>query len=111
MPNQEIPKLYRHTEAFGLKPRARVLKSLVEKGRIPVLDDVMEGSKRVIHCWVPSTDTKIGDTTFVFAGSRYFKSPTGELRSKPDFFVLTPSQAARLEQGITVFETKVAPKK
>lgn len=91
--------------------RPSVLKSLVEQGRFPVLDDVMEGSERVIHCYVPSADTKHGDTTFFFAGARHFRSPTGELRGRPDFFALTPLQAANLEQKITVLETKLTPKK
>lgn len=110
MPDKEAPKLYRHIEAFGLKPRLRVLKSLVEQERIPVLDEVLEGSKRVIHCYVPSADTKSEDSTFFFAGMRHFMSPEKELRGQPDFFVLTPSQATKLEERITVFEAKVNPK-
>ena len=70
MLNKESPTLYRYPENSRL--RLSVLKSLIEQERIPVLDDVMEGSKRVIYCYVPSADTKIGDSTSVFAGSRYF---------------------------------------
>ena len=55
-------------------------------------------------------DTKIGDSTVFYMGLRHFESPTGELRSPPDFFVLTPQQAARLEEKITVFEEKITPK-
>lgn len=109
MSDKEAPKLYTYSEQGRLKPS--VLKSLVEQGRIPVLDDVMEGSKRVVHCYVPSADTKPGDSTFFLAGIRHFQSPTGELRSKPDFFVLTPSQASRLEEKIAVFEAQVTQKK
>lgn len=111
MPNKEAPRLYRYTEASGLSPRARVLKSILEQERIPVLSEVLEGSKKVVFCYVPSVDTKPGDFTGVFAGSRYFMSPTKELRGRPDFFVLTPSQATRLEERITIFEAKITPKK
>ena len=111
MPDKETHRLYQDTKASGLRPRARVLKSLVEQGRLPILDGATEGSKKVVYCYVPSADTKIGDTTFVFAGSRHFMSPTKELRGRPDFFILTPLQAATLQERITVFEAKVAPKK
>lgn len=110
MPDKEAPKLYRHTDAFGLKPCTSVLKSLVEQGRIPVLDEVMEGSRRVIHCYVPPADTKPGDSTFYLGRIKHFMSPEKELRGRPDFFVLTPSQAAELKERITVFEAKVNPK-
>ncbi len=111
MPNKEAPTLYRYSEAFGLRPSARVLKSLIEQERIPVLSEVLEGSKRVVYCYVPSADTKPGDFIGTYPGGRYFVSPTGETRGKPDFFVLTPKQAAKLEERITVFEAEVTPQK
>ena len=114
MPNKEALGLYRYPENSRLRPS--VLKSLIEQGRIPQLDEVeeawgVERPKRFFYCWVPSADTRLGDITGVFAGSRYFQSPTGELRGKPDFFVLKPSQAARLQERITVFEAEASPKK
>ena len=109
MPKEGDFSLYRYTEHSRLRPS--VLKSLVEQERFPVLSEVAEGSERVVYCYVPSVDTKLGDFTGVFAGQRYFKSPTGEPRGKPDFFVLTPSQAAKLEKRITVFEAELTPKK
>ena len=90
--------------------RSDVLKFLVNQGRIPVLTKVFSGSgelrKVTYFCYVPSADTKPEDATVWDEEGRYFVSPTGERRGKPDFFILTPTQVRRLEAKITVFKAQ-----
>lgn len=96
---QEAPRFrIKHDGPNPVKPG--VAESLVEQGRTPLLDEVFEGDRRVFYCWVPSPDTRRGDFTGWFAGTRFFKSSAGELRSQPDMFVLSSSQASRLEERI-----------
>lgn len=102
---QEAPRFYRVKHDGPSPVREGVVEQLVAQGRIPQLHEVFEierggGSRKKIFCYVPSADTRLGDTMGFFAGMLHFKSPDGVARKFPDMFVLKPSQGARVEARI-----------
>lgn len=90
--------------------REGAIGALVVQGRIPLVDEVLIGtdkSRKEYHCYIPSADTQLGDQTGYLGGVRIFKSPTGQMRGRPEMVVLKPSQARKVEELVETARTSL----